>query len=455
MAILLCVVLLSGCSGASAASPSPGFDQLSAESTPAPISTPIPTPAPTPTPEPTPIPAPIDTQTAFNGTWEGMLSEPVLGYRQFTLDCFESSGRISTTLISLVGDTFNYQYNSTNNSLNGNTLKVWWNDDAHRAEIDFTLSNDSQMEGTFSQYGQSATISFTKTPDTPTSGTYHIEKQTNLMELLKANSDFSNTDATDVEFTYDYSDSRLTELKNKYDLETVAGDGDTQSKAIKLMDWLSAGISHTGNGNTVELNALSMLGYAYNQNKGLTCKYLSITLSEMYLSVGIQARALWLFPQKYEGDNHVVVMVWIPENEKWIMLDPSFDCYFSDADGNILSPIEIRDKIAAEEDMTLNSNAKDDYIDYYNYLAKDMFYFKCAQNTAFGAFENADQPPQMVYLCPNGLDLKDWTIQENAYWNSVADDPLTADQLAEQEDSIRNAVYTYATADSFWAKSKQ
>ena len=79
-------------------------------------------------------------------------------------------------------------------------------------------------------------------------------------------------------------------------------------------------------------------------------------------------------PQSHNDmDNHVAVMVWIPEKNKWIMLDPSFNAYLSDSEGNILSPVELREKLASGETINLNSDAKIGSNWYLNYLAKDMF----------------------------------------------------------------------------------
>ena len=142
----------------------------------------------------------------------------------------------------------------------------------------------------------------------------------------------------------------------------------------------------------------------------------------------------------------------VPENEKWIMLDPSWDCYFSGETGEILSPVEIRNKIAAGEDMVLNQNAKIEYINYYNYIAKDIFYFECARETMFGTFIKSEQPPDIVYLCPKDYNLTDNIVQRAFYWNTAYDNPLMAEQASLREAEIRNAEYTFATFDSFWGE---
>ena len=273
------------------------------------------------------------------------------------LDCFATSSSIDQAFISIFDETQCYFYIPASFRTDGDTLKIWMYDEANRLEIDFCFDKDMQLLGTCTQYGKSATGIFTKTSENPK---YNSPSPLlkNATVLLRENNDFTRDDTTSVKFEYDYDDPKLTELRNKYNLEEIAGTGDTQEKAIKLLNWLCSGTHHNGYYSHEYINALDLLEYAYNQGstKGLNCKNLSILLSEMYLSVGIQSRALWLFPETDDGDNHVVVMVWIPENNKWIMLDPSFNSYFADSEGNILSPMEIRESLMSGKQMQLNED---------------------------------------------------------------------------------------------------
>ncbi|MDR2698008.1 MAG: transglutaminase-like domain-containing protein, partial [Holophagales bacterium] len=366
-------------------------------------------------------------------------------------DCFAQSG-IQRVLASIASDEWNAHFFPVNHALESDGLQLWWNDEANRQKIKLQFNQSGQLTGElFNRQGQQkAEGVFSRTSATPTDGGFHVKPQDNFIRHLRSYNGFGRSDAGPVVFEYDYSHSKLTELKEKYNLTSVAGVGDTQSKAIKLLNWLCKGTHHK-NYNFGEMNSLALLEYAYGKgaDKGLNCYNLSVILSEMCLSAGIQARALWLYPMNpNDGDNHVVVMAWIPERDKWIMLDPSFNAYFSDSGGNALSPDEIRDMIAQGSKINLNQDSKIDYSQYLNYMAKDMFYFNSSRKTGFGTFSG---PIELIYFCPDGFDLADWRVK-NARFRNTFDNPLSAEELAKREENMRQAKYIYATPESFWGK---
>jgi len=278
------------------------------------------------------------------------------------------------------------------------------------------------------------------------------KRQETLTALLSEYNDFHRDDTSDVEFTYNYDHPKLAELKNKYDLGTVAGTGDTQSKVVNLLAWLGRGTHHNGRYGHAESNALALLEYSYGQGarKGINCRSLSIVLSEMCLSVGIQARALWLMPYNPKDiDNHVVVMAYIPEKEKWIMVDPSWNVYFMDEEDEILSPMEVRERMVNGKVLRINKDAKRGEMGYITYMAKDMFYFLSIKDTYYGAF---DSDRTSVYLCPKNFDLTEWQV-ENMYFRSSLFDRLTKqDELAEKENAIRQRQPIFAAPESFWRR---
>jgi hypothetical protein len=367
-------------------------------------------------------------------------------------DCFAETG-IQRVLASVTSDTWNAHFFNVSHALESDGLRVWFNDEANRASIKLKFTEGGQLAGDFAQIGQGAAAGvFSKTSSAPTNGEYHVKPQENFVRLLRESSAFGRTEASQIQFEYDYSHPKLAELKEKYGLADIAGSGDAQSRAINLLDWLCKGTTHKGNyDNRGDKNALALLEYTYGkgQGNGVNCAALSVILSEMCLSVGIQARALWLYPASpNDGDNHVVVMAWMPEKGKWIMLDPSFNAYFSDPEGNVLSPEEARSMIAQGTEMKLNKGSKIDYIQYLNYMAKDMFYFNCSQKTGFGTFSGQFE---LIHLCPSDFDLVEWKVKNLRYRNAL-DNPISAEEQARREENIRRQQYRFATPESFWGK---
>jgi len=386
---------------------------------------------------------------SFNGTWEGVLGEP-LGYKVI-LDCATDVTPRKVT-VSIIADTWNRHYIEAYHKVEDGVLTVLWNDEANRATMELYFTNENEIHGTYSQYGNTVSAECIKVSDTATREPFQIKLQENLMNLLAENNDFDRPDSIPVHFGYVMEDPKLDELREAYGLAEIAGEGDTQTKALNLLNWVGSHTNHNGSYDSPVKNALAVLEYAYDKGhqNGVNCHDLSIILTEACLAMGIQARSLWLYPaDSSDIDRHVITMAYIPENEKWIMLDPSSNCYLSDMDGNILSPLEVREKLAGKEQMYINPTAKTDYIDYINYLAKNMFHFGSIQTTKFGVFEEWQDDNPMIYFCPVGFDRTEWVIINQRFVNEYFDNSLTDDELIQQEDQLRNREYVFATPESF------
>lgn len=278
-------------------------------------------------------------------------------------------------------------------------------------------------------------------------------------KLLAENQDFSREGSTDVTFRYDMTSPSLEELAEKYDLAQVAGDGDTQDKAIRLLKWLSENVYHFGMyDNHVEQDALSLLEYSFSkgQEYGINCMALSTILTESLLSQGIYARTIWLMPGVPEDmDNHVITMAFILERDKWIFLDPTYNAYFSDDESNMLSPLEIREGIISSSPLLLNKDAhyngaviaESETGGYLEYLAKDMFYFYCRETQQVGR----DDANRIIYLCPDGLDVTEWEIANLRYRQVSNPDPMSSEDLRAREQELRGETIIYTDPGSFWS----
>ena len=234
-------------------------------------------------------------------------------------------------------------------------------------------------------------------------------QKTDYYALLAKHSDFNREDAEDITFTYDFDDPRLSELNAKWGLSEIAGEGDTQTRALNLLHWLCA---HTIKGNPqsvpedLQMHAGGLLGWCFDRpGNDPNCKHLSIILSECLLAVDIKAYALWCFPKVYEGDNHVVVQVWLPEENRWVMLDPSFDLYVMDEAGRVLDTRGFREKLAGRAALRLNEERKWNGPEwgYFDYMAKDAFHFNRARDMRYGA---VDEGAQWMRLCPAGYAIE-------------------------------------------------
>ena len=174
--------------------------------------------------------------------------------------------------------------------------------------------------------------------------------------LLRLYDGFSaQADGAVPEFEYDHDHPGLRELRTRYRLDSVAGDGDAMARSLRLLHWLHRHVRHSNTDLDLEMNSLSLLEHAFDKGKdsGINCRMLSTTLVEACLSLGLKARTVGLHPlSPYDMDQHVVAVVWTGPAAGWVMLDPMTGSYFKDPDGAILSPWQLRDRFAEEAEIS-------------------------------------------------------------------------------------------------------
>ena len=129
-------------------------------------------------------------------------------------------------------------------------------------------------------------------------------------------------------------------------------------------------------------NAIGLWEYTRDVEPAFNCRLHSILMFELLLAADIPARFVTCLPQdKDDNDCHVVNEVWLPEKQKWVMLDTDMGGhYVTDKQGNLLSLREIREHYVGGKKMLMypefkNGSSKMNY--YYAYLAKDTYWFQC------------------------------------------------------------------------------
>lgn len=231
--------------------------------------------------------------------------------------------------------------------------------------------------------------------------------------LLRMYDGFSSEpDDTAPRFEYDGSHSGFEELRGRYHLDHVAGDGDPLVRSRRLCDWLHRHVRHFDTAVQIERDSLSLLAYSFDNGReaGLNCIMQAIVLAEPCLAVGLPARIVGLHPlSPYDMDQHYVTVVWTGPPMGWVMLDPSFGTCFKDADGTILSPWELRRRFAEEAEV---SCAPSDFgrdpqraeADYREYVAKSIFYLQSPVHSGFGS--SADTDGRWVTCAPHHFDVR-------------------------------------------------
>ena len=188
------------------------------------------------------------------------------------------------------------------------------------------------------------------------------------------------------------SDEHLALLRKTYNLDSIAGYGTDVSQMINLMRWVHNLIPHNGNkGNPDVKNALSLITECRRDGKTLNCRGLGIVLNEVYLAQGFKSRYITCLPKDTaDQDCHVITMVYSLRLNKWIWMDPTFNAYVMDENGNLLGLEEVRTRLISNKPLLLNPDAdhnhensqtKKDYLE--DYMAKNLYKLECAVSSEY------------------------------------------------------------------------
>ncbi len=265
-----------------------------------------------------------------------------------------------------------------------------------------------------------------------------LKKYADYKAILKGGSLYWRNSAPEsLKFRYaEPNDSDLVRLRNRFNLDSIAGSGDELSKIKNLMTWLHNTVRHDGSSYNPKIkNTISMIELCKKENRGVNCRMLAQMLTEIYLSMGFKARFVTCLPKTYISDCHVITTVYSCTLDKWIWVDPSFDAYLTDQCGTMLSIQEVREMICQgnESNIFLNDYAnwnnlekttKEHYIDYY--MSKNLYYLCCMEWSRFNAETLIDgRKYSYIYLVPydditssipqaKGIRICD----DNCFWQS-------------------------------------
>ena len=206
--------------------------------------------------------------------------------------------------------------------------------------------------------------------------------------LLKNSGPYNNTQPSLATFTYQAAtDPNLVALRQKFNLDSVSGNGDEISKFKHLLYWVHNEVKHDGNiGNPKSKNAIDLIAICKKENRGVNCRMMATILRDVYQSEGFPTRIVTCMPKDTaDGDCHVITVVWSKTLNKWVWMDPTFNAYVTDDKGNLLNIEEVREKLINGDPLVLNDDAnwnnqekqtKEHYLGYY--MSKNLYWLQCS-----------------------------------------------------------------------------
>ena len=128
-----------------------------------------------------------------------------------------------------------------------------------------------------------------------------------------------------------------------------------------------------------------------------------------------------------DSDCHVVNQVWLPEIQKWAMLDSDMRAWAEDENGTPLSLAEMRERYINGQEIIYRPllDSENNFNYYKMYWAKNLYWFISWEVTGYSrednnpAFSNHDREIILVPKGFSGFDLSDksvLTTEESRFW---------------------------------------
>ena len=166
------------------------------------------------------------------------------------------------------------------------------------------------------------------------------------IELLKNAGKYA-PDRVSYNFVYQQDTAKAQQIREYFRLDTIVKPTEvTWNRAIALARFVAKNIPHANQNNyPKKCNAIGLWEYTRTTEPAFNCRLHSILLHELLLSEGIVNRFVTCLPaDSLDSDCHVVNQVWLPEIQKWAMLDSDMRAWAEDENGTPLSLAEMRER---------------------------------------------------------------------------------------------------------------
>ena len=202
------------------------------------------------------------------------------------------------------------------------------------------------------------------------------------VELLRTSGEYA-ADTNVFEMKIAQNEARAQEIRDYFQLDTLYPENATTwEKAVAIGKFVSSNIPHANQKKWPNhVNAIGLWEYTKSVAPAFNCRLHGILTFELLLSADIKARYITCMPEdKDDPDCHVVNEVWLPELNKWAMIDTDMGGhYVTDRNGTPLSLKEMRENYISGGKMLMHpafGKAQKDN-DYYAYMAKNTYWFSC------------------------------------------------------------------------------
>lgn len=212
---------------------------------------------------------------------------------------------------------------------------------------------------------------------------YYYDQNLNFLKLF---SFYEKTDFKFPPFVYEFNAKYLVELEQQFHVIHDCSEYGTVKHVLELMNFVYENLFYKEQieENMVELHAVEILQKVKEQRKGSNCLAHATVMTEVLLANRYYARTIRCIPiGTMPYDVHNLTIVYVKEIKKWMVLDPTYNLFFSDEDGRFLSLSEIKEYILNNKCIKICTNHRFKNINvnflrekYMKYMVKNLFRFQ-------------------------------------------------------------------------------
>lgn len=259
------------------------------------------------------------------------------------------------------------------------------------------------------------------------------------LELLRQFNSFSTNNLDLRNIGFDYASASMTpeskELKKMCILlEKHLADSNEIEKCLLLMRWTYEKLLYEEQEELEgDLTALRIIDHCNSKHKTVNCISRAIVLKEALTAYGFYARVVRCRPAFLPldvsvKDTHAVVEVYVSEMKRWVLLDPTINAYYTDANDRIFSLLEMRRAVCDGGDVVIKFNNRyKGKLDsgriemWMEQLPKYLFRFDCYRHQDFSL--PMDAAPFIYRLVPKGFlwNKRSICVKENDVWYMYLD----------------------------------
>ncbi len=215
-----------------------------------------------------------------------------------------------------------------------------------------------------------------------------------VKDMASKDTELTETELDKIIKPYDFH----AQLNEKYNLSDIATADSDFDKAVQILEWLTEHTYYSGmQMKMLNDDTLEILDYSFDKpfNRAINCRYRAIAFADCLVAVGIKAFPVAMVSSEFTG-SHFTCLVYISEEDKWCSFDPSFGCWFTDEEGELLDIFEIRELFLENKEPVVKGysfNGKQENFDVY----MNSFLKFCVSNLSTWADNSIDRRSENTF----------------------------------------------------------